>query len=667
MTITPELQQKIALARSKGIPEDIINQKVQQYQTQANPQGGVLTSLAHELIRPAVQYGKYVGEAAAQVGRVAMDPVYRKSVMGGQLNEEEAQHVANQPVTAFLNENEVANRGEIAKTGLKATAGAASYAIPGGSSYLGAAGLGAIAGGLHAYSDPNATVDSVAGGALGGGIGGAAFHGAGQAINKAKSTFSNARETVSNLVGSQAQKAGKNLETRAFVSKFGKPSLAEGGDKVIQHVNDLGFHTAKDAQELADQTYTAYTSKGQQLADSIKSATDSKGVTLSKQDLVNFLDKKIKSESLPSNKIPWQTVKNDLAELPDQLPASEFYKLKQAVGLKPNWKNPAEDGVNNAYKSLYGEMNSKLDTALKDNGVQDFRDLNDQISRTKKVYDFASKRSNTVSGTKGLSLKEMLGYGASMATGNPAMAGVTMAAENPAIMGKIGKGVSAFGDRVANGTPSAGIASARDVTAQTFGQKADQFTGSAVKKVLTSPQLLPQIAGSKAVLENQPQQQPMTQQTSQPQGGFKLTQQQVADAYLKLPKAEADKVAKYYAMQNGGTGKQLSAEAAKLVANASLGINAITQMKQMIQANPYVIAQAKIPGSPGARTYETFKTHLGDILARTRTGAAMSQQEQKIYLEQLMPAPLDSQQTINAKLDSLGQLFSQESSLVTGE
>ena len=136
------------------------------------------------------------------------------------------------------------------------------------------------------------------------------------------------------------------------------------------------------------------------------------------------------------------------------------------------------------------------------------------------------------------------------------------------------------------------------------------------------------------------------------QNGIKITKEQVAQAYLQLPKAEADKVAKYFELQGGNLKGTMSGANAKVSADAQSGLRAITQIRQELSSNPGAVIQSNIPGSPGARVYTQAAKEVADVIGRMRTGAVINDEEAKFYLGKL-PSPLDSQRTKEYKLATL--------------
>ena len=165
-----QIEQKIQQLKAQGVDESFINRKLQTEISSGNisvsAEPNIVSKVGGAIVKPAVDFGKYLGEAGVGVSRLLSDPNYRNAVLksnqGKELSPEEAQAVLSKPTTQFLSEDKVKDRGTIVSTGAKATAGAASYAIPFGTSAKALAGAGAVSGALGAYSQD----ESVTQGAL---------------------------------------------------------------------------------------------------------------------------------------------------------------------------------------------------------------------------------------------------------------------------------------------------------------------------------------------------------------------------------------------------------------------------------------------------------------------------------------------------------------------
>jgi hypothetical protein len=119
-----------------------------------------------------------------------------------------------------------------------------------------------------------------------------------------------------------------------------------------------------------------------------------------------------------------------------------------------------------------------------------------------------------------------------------------------------------------------------------------------------------------------------------------LTPEMVAQAYLTLPKEDADKIAKAYEANKAATPKAMSAPAKQLIANAKSGLRSLNAIEQFIEKDPSILIRASLPGSLGARTYIKRLQEAADVYARLRTGAALNNQEMEYYPAQL-PGLLD--------------------------
>lgn len=129
--------------------------------------GGVLSALA----KPALDYGKFVGEAISQAGRTFTDPAFYKAQFNPEaMTEAERQKVLNAPTTFFERPEDIAPE-NLALTTLKRTAGGASYVpIPG----VGNIANATIGGALSSFSQSERgkeLQDTLTGAAVGAGTG----------------------------------------------------------------------------------------------------------------------------------------------------------------------------------------------------------------------------------------------------------------------------------------------------------------------------------------------------------------------------------------------------------------------------------------------------------------------------------------------------------------
>lgn len=91
-------------------------------------------------------------------------------------------------------------------------------------------------------------------------------------------------------------------------------------------------------------------------------------------------------------------------------------------------------------------------------------------------------------------------------------------------------------------------------------------------------------------------------------------------------------------------------------ANAKSGIQSINSISQILSTSPQQLTLSKLPFSPGARTLKFEMDNVKDVLARLRTGAVISKNEEVMY-SRFIPSPLDNKETIAIKLNTLRDLF----------
>lgn len=117
----------------------------------------------------------------------------------------------------------------------------------------------------------------------------------------------------------------------------------------------------------------------------------------------------------------------------------------------------------------------------------------------------------------------------------------------------------------------------------------------------------------------------------------------------------------------GSTGqKPLSAEAAKIVSNAQTGIQALQDFQNAIDADPSVLAKRAIPGrgiaggllggALGTRSADAAAAQIVDIIARLRTGAAITNSEAARF-ETFIPQAFDPPEVRDQKINYLMEQF----------
>lgn len=105
---------------------------------------------------------------------------------------------------------------------------------------------------------------------------------------------------------------------------------------------------------------------------------------------------------------------------------------------------------------------------------------------------------------------------------------------------------------------------------------------------------------------------------------------------------------------------------AQQYALAQSGLSALDQLTGLIGQNPNIVNQGAVPGqdlpivgglisnAAGTGEYNSAARQVIDAIARARTGAAMTAQEESFY-RRMLPQPGDNQDTVNSKLQALQQ------------
>lgn len=131
----------------------------------------------------------------------------------------------------------------------------------------------------------------------------------------------------------------------------------------------------------------------------------------------------------------------------------------------------------------------------------------------------------------------------------------------------------------------------------------------------------------------------------------------------------ADKYMEYYAQLQEVFGqpaeKPLSAEASKVIGNANSGLTSLEQLAGEISQSG-VPKGTVIPGRSavggllgnalGTAGYDTAARNVKDVITRLRTGAAITDSEERFYNSQL-PQAFDDPATIQRKLQLFNELF----------
>lgn len=259
------------------------SRQLSNFGAQSSPNDNIVSSFFKSLYNTGANYASFVGEAAIQEGRSLIDPTIKTNF--GKLNEEQdklfqqsqdlikqakattdpaekkrlldeskqidakiqeigdlGSHVGSQKETFLIDKNRIEDRGEIALTGSKATAGAASLAVPGGGTLKGAVVAGAAAGALFGFSEgEDIDVNKIISGAVGGAVAGAVVAGV---APKAQEALKKGAEKIGGGYRKLMGKAEQTLSEEA-AQRINKATPSQWQKALEEHGLDLNKLTEK--------------------------------------------------------------------------------------------------------------------------------------------------------------------------------------------------------------------------------------------------------------------------------------------------------------------------------------------------------------------------------------------------------------------------------------
>ena len=157
----------------------------------------------------------------------------------------------------------------------------------------------------------------------------------------------------------------------------------------------------------------------------------------------------------------------------------------------------------------------------------------------------------------------------------------------------------------------------------------------------------------------------------QPVSGSPYSKENLMADIQRDPENAKDYIAYYASLDEifnpqGAAQKPLSTEAAKSVSNAEIGLSALGDFQNEITRDPSVLAKRNIPGrgllggvlgnALGTRGADAAAGQIVDVIARLRTGAAITADEAKRF-EQFIPTSGDPENVRQQKLNYLRNQF----------
>jgi hypothetical protein len=551
--------------------------------TQPQQQPGLLQKVAGAVVKPAVNYGKFVAEAGAQAVRAVKGDlgnddtnkkigdlyVQSKSFIDqakrtkdkkekarllklsrdidSQISKlgDEAAKIGSQKSTFFEDEKNIASRGKILETGARRTAGAASYVVPGGKGVVGAMKAGALVGGLSTASEDDTGLTDIAKGAAFGAAASGTMAGAGKVIKGA-----------AGKVGKIASDSGDKLAVRSLrpspsqQAKFFK----ETGEKMVDFIK-------KNKLQGAD--YDGIYKKIKPLQKSFDDVVENADIEINSNDILSgFSDEitRLQKSILPAEKQKAEVLQtiaeNFINEYGDKpINAKVITALRREIdeSISNFAMDQAVKGpLNHTRDVLQGVIRDVADKAgieikgksLKESGVQ--------LSKLYKLLDISEKQQFLGQGSLPLGITTLLGGAAGGVFGLPggiASAVAVNQANNPKVVGAASRALTAVGNKLTNQTP---------VTAgEGVGYLANQVAGRTGAGLVTEPENADNEAANDETAENLTDQSDLLSTDTIPQNdtapqshpifGNATKQEILLDAFKKgLSQKELDELESIY-------------------------------------------------------------------------------------------------------------------------
>lgn len=358
-----------------------------------------------------------------------------------------------------------------------------------------------------------------------------------------------------------------------------------------------------------------------------------------------------------------QTVMNKFLQSPKEPTLGDLTAVRKSFDSKvKGWVgNPIEGGKNRlASKALNETIQEVADQSnlVGLNGMG-LKDMGIELSKLYHLDDIQQLQSQLGKGNLPIGLTKLLGITAGGVTGGPAGAiagaGAVDVLNNPGSMGLLSRLSTGLGE-AAGKVPTVPEAVIPTLTRTGLAIGAGPMPEGQV------PQPGADIPEEGTVLPPMGGEGMGTTPTGAMMGGGGSGQQDqlrqlLGIIMLSKAKSVSDLKTGFDLLQPAAV-KPLTAEQQKIKTNAESGLRSLDSLEKMLQKDSLAPLKAKIPILEARTPYATAAREIADVLTRLRTGAALNKEEQKFY-ESQTPQPLDSQETIQYKLNLFRNLFQQ--------
>lgn len=456
-----------------------------------------------------------------------------------------------------------------------------------------------------------------------------------------------------------------------FLDKFGKPAGNTIKKYGISSADDIVTKGLDPLQKEFDKAISLLPGVSKE---TLKKQFDKEILALSKKGPTTF------KEAAQTLRSEADSIINGFG---DTIDAKELNTLRQQFDSLVNYSekaaNPAMYRVNKrAADVIRKTLQETADTlGIKPSG-RSLKEVGRELSALRKLSDDATKQAQNSGGTSLLGLREMLGATA----GGGATAG-PMGAAGGFLATKMLN--SPTGRRAV--AKSAEVVGSKLVDKGTIGQTTRGIAGrlgavGAVQGAVNQAPSLEDSIASQSLLNNSivTQNSPMSanapmngnmmsglySQNEQLSSGSPYTKENLM-ADLQRDPQNSMKYLEYYATLDELFNRQeetkpLNATQQQQSNNAISALQDIQLIRSELQRDPKIALKANLPGGSlterltGSTNFEAARKNIGDVLARLRSGAAISNDEYVRYVK-LLPSSYDKPEDANNKLNRLEQLL----------
>lgn len=650
-----------------------------------------LTSLENipiigSLLSPATKAVRFAGETGAQAVRTLTDPAFRKVAFDPKsLTPDEAAHIQASPKTFLMPEAQIATPLDIVKNGARATAGAASYAIPVGPGLGGAVLSGGAMGALSAASDDNSNLASIGAGGAGGAVGGGLVYGAGQAIQGALRRLGKDAPKVANAFQKTVQdetgrvyvdsSVGGAAREQAIQKTLSDLKIAGGPQKKYEMLQPAMHNISNDIQDIISKD-----PKSMAIDDIVAMYQDKLTPSLRTKDLTNK-QAALEARGYIADLIKGSGVSSENKLLGSQsLSGDELFRLKTLANgdyqsivkkiasgspLTPREKviKAGRDTLDSVIATLYPEVKSKT---IQQSHLFDAAESFGAQRKTVPTFRIAGTTAPAIIKEKIQEFAGDAGRGAvKLGTKLEGLRSSKISTDAlQKVMSLLGSGAASSGFEKPLDGP---VDQTNNNNTQVYNKETSQQPDSQVNH--NSP-IVPQTGDMVQIYDNQEKKTISVPRSDLAKYGITEGQDQAPQADKGMGGLSREQISKAMILDLATTGgkhiaelktlaefvappkeKALSNSAENRQQLGQSGLRGLDEVEALLKeggVDPVFLSS--LPGSLGARQYDSAAFRAVEGLLRARSGAAIPEQEVRRYMNANLPRVGDSETTRKAKL-----------------